>query len=393
MTVAPPVLPGATLGVFGGGQLGRMFAQAAMRLGYRVIVFSPTADSPAGDAAHELVVAPFDDESAVRGFARRCQALTLEFENVPVRTAELASEHAPVRPGPGVLAPAQDRLLERAFLDAHGLPCAPHASVRSAADVAAARERLGDTVVLKSARLGYDGRGQARLDPGDDGDAAWRGLNVDAALCESWVTYACEVSVLAARSVSGAIETFGPIRNDHVNHILDVSVAPAGLEPALAREATDLARATAEAADLVGVICVEMFVTADGLLVNELAPRPHNSGHLTIEACTVSQFEQQVRTMCGLPPAPMTLRQPAAMANLLGDLWTDGEPDWAGVLAHPSVALHLYGKTAARPGRKMGHLTALGDTPEGARRRVSSARDTLRGSGAPHSTDPSAALR
>ncbi len=277
------------------------------------------------------------------------------------------------------LAVSQNRLKERAFLDQHGLPCAPHAAVCSATELAAAMERLGVPAVLKSARFGYDGRGQVRIDAPDDSDPAWRTLGVDSALCEAWVDYQCELSVVVARSHSGAIETFGPIENRHVNHVLDLSVAPASVSPAVAIEAIDLARAVALALGLEGLICVEMFLTTDGtLLVNELAPRPHNSAHLTLEACRVSQFEQQLRAVCNLPLQPMTLERPAAMVNLLGDLWQAGCPDWTGVLADPSVNLHLYGKDEPRAGRKMGHLTAVAESSHEAAQRALHARDRLR---------------
>lgn len=372
------ILPGATLGVFGGGQLGRMFAQAAMRMGYRVVVFTPEANSPAGQVAHEAIVAPYDDEAAVESFARQCDAVTLEFENVPVMAAEIAAHHTVLRPGAAVLGIAQDRLAERAFLDRFGFPTAAHRAVRSADDLTRAVAELGTPCVVKSARLGYDGRGQVRLNDASEVEAAWRTLNVDEALCEAWVSYECELSVLVARSPNGAVEAFGPIENRHARHILDVSTVPAAVSPAIQREAIELARKVAERIDLEGLICVEMFHTTEGgLVINELAPRPHNSGHLTIEACAVSQFEQQLRAVCNLPLTPMTLRQPAAMANLLGEVWGSGEPDWARALTVPAVSLHLYGKASPRTGRKMGHLTAVAETAEAAHRRVVEARRLL----------------
>jgi 5-(carboxyamino)imidazole ribonucleotide synthase len=378
VTAAQPILPGATVGVFGGGQLGRMFVMAAARMGYRTVVFSPEQGSPAGQVACEEITADYEDEAAVRSFADRCDAVTIEFENVPAPALELASSITVTRPGPDVLAIAQDRLLERAFLDRFGFPCAPHAIARSAEAAGQASERLGTPFVLKSARLGYDGRGQVRVDRPADAGAAWRSLNVEDVLCEGWVDYRCELSVLAARSPSGEIELFGPIENHHSNHILDLSVVPAAVPSATVRDTKALARAIAEALDLVGVICVEMFLTNTGeILVNELAPRPHNSGHLTIEAAAASQFEQQLRTLCALPLAPMTLRSPAAMVNLLGDLWRRGEPHWAQALQEPSVSLHLYAKNGAAPGRKMGHITALANSRELAQRRALTTRAGL----------------
>jgi 5-(carboxyamino)imidazole ribonucleotide synthase len=356
-----------------------MFTMAAARMGYRVLVFSPQQDSPAGQLAHEEIWADYDDDRAVRRFADRCKAVTLEFENVPVHAVELAAQHTNTRPGADVLAIAQDRLNERVFLDRYDLPTAPHAAARSGEDVTAAVGRLGTPVVLKCARHGYDGRGQVRIDRPDETDAAWRSLDVEAALCEAWVNYQCELSVIVARSAAGDLQTFGPVENFHVNHILDCSVAPAEVSSRVAREAVDLARAVADALDLEGLICVEMFLTTDGsLLINEMAPRPHNSGHLTIEACAISQFEQQVRAMCSLPLPPMTLRQPAAMVNLLGDLWQGGEPRWDRALAEPSTRLHLYGKDRPRSGRKMGHLTAIGGSTAAARQKALDAREHAR---------------
>lgn len=387
MSIPRTIPPGATLGVLGGGQLGRMFAMAAARMGYRTIVLAPERDCPASQVASDHVVAHFDDEAALRGFARRCDAVTIEFENVPVSALDLVAGLTVVRPGPAILATAQDRIRERAFLSLHGFPCPPFAAVRSAEDVLEAAARLGAPAVLKRARSGYDGRGQARVHRPEDAAAVWTSLCAGEALYETWVQYRCEISVLVARSSTGETEVFGPIENHHVNHVLDLSVVPARVpvEPAI-----ELAREIALALKLEGLMCVEMFVTDDGsLLVNELAPRPHNSGHLTIEACEVSQFEQQVRVLCGLPLRPMTLRSPAAMVNLLGDLWRWGEPAWERALTERSVVLHLYGKSSPGAGRKMGHLTALGGSAAAARRRAIAARALLTaGSGMPESAAP-----
>lgn len=373
--------PGATLGVLGGGQLGRMFAMAAARLGYRVRVFADAADAPASQVAAEAVVAPMDDVAAARRFAAGVAAVTLEFENVPVATVESVQALAPVRPGVGVLAMAQHRFAEREFLARHGLPTAKFMLTRSADEATSAVAAVGGAAVLKSATLGYDGKGQARAMAPDQAADAWRQCGASEVLCEALVDFRLELSVIVARGLDGAMATFGPIENAHHNHILDVSVYPAGVAERVSREAGEIARAVAEGCDLVGVLCVEMFLTHDDtLLVNEIAPRPHNSGHLTIEACSVSQFEQQVRTMSGLPLGEMARRGACtwAMANLLGDLWTDGEPNWAELLkSHPQAALHLYGKHAARPGRKMGHVTMpmaldadIAATARGARERL-----------------------
>jgi 5-(carboxyamino)imidazole ribonucleotide synthase len=365
MNDQPAIAPGATLGVFGGGQLGRMFAKTAARLGYFVHVFDPLRDCPAAQVAHRHTCAPFGDEDAIRRFARSCDAITVEWENVPVHCLDIAREYAPVRPDGRMLAIAQDRLAERAFLDGLGLETAPHMAVTSADEAAAAAKRIGTPAVLKSARDGYDGRGQVRVDEPADAVRAWKELGVDRALYEGWIEFDLEISVIAARSPRGQIETCGPIENDHCNHILDCSIVPATISSATAQHARELARQIAEATKLEGVICVEMFVLKSGeLLINELAPRPHNSGHLTIEACAASQFDQQVRAMCNLPLGDMTVRGGAAMVNLLGDLWNEGEPDWSAAFSHSRAALHLYGKNPPRKGRKMGHLTVLADSAD-----------------------------
>ena len=359
-----PVLPGATLGVLGGGQLGRMFAIAARRMGYRVHTFSPEDDTPAGQVADREVRAAYDDLDAVRAFARAVDVVTFEFENVPAATAEAAAEHAAVRPAGTVLHTTQNRLREKSFLASAGFPVTAFAAVRSAADLAAGLAALGTPAVLKTADWGYDGKGQVRIASPADAATAWEGLATGEAILESWVDFAAEVSVVAARGAGGSFVSYGLIENQHRHHILDVSEAPSPLAarlPALEREAAAIARGVLEALDVVGVLCVELFATRDGrLLINELAPRPHNSGHLTFDACVTSQFEQQLRAICGLPLGGTELLCPAAMANLLGDLWRPGEPDWAAACAFPAVKLHLYGKAQPRPGRKMGHLTALG---------------------------------
>ncbi len=355
-----PVLPGATIGVLGSGQLGRMFAIAARRMGYRVHTFSPDYDTPTGQVADREVTAAYDDLDAVRGFARDVDLVTFEFENVPAATAEAAAEPAPVRPAGAVLHTTQNRLREKGFLAGAGFPVTPFAAVRSAADLPPALAALGLPAVLKTAGWGYDGKGQAVIRDGAEAAAAFGALGGGEAVLEAFVDFEREVSVVAARGPDGAAAEFAPIENRHRRHILDLSIAPAELPPRLAREAAEIARGILAALDVVGVLCVELFVTRDGrLLVNELAPRPHNSGHLTFDAAVTSQFEQQLRAICGLPLGGTGLLCPAAMANLLGDLWEGGEPDWAAALAHPAVKLHLYGKAAPRPGRKMGHLTAL----------------------------------
>jgi len=276
------------------------------------------------------------------------------------------------------LAVAQDRLKERAFLDRYELPTAPHRPAASAAEVTAAAEALGTPLIVKSSRFGYDGRGQVVVETPDQASSGWGQISADTALCEQPVDFACELSVLVARLPSGQIASFGPVENHHRSHILDFSIVPATVDPAVASRTVEVARRIAEALQLQGLICVEMFVDGhDQVLVNELAPRPHNSGHLTIEATTTSQFEQQTRALCGLPLGPMELRSPAAMANLLGELWQGGTPAWPSMLTGEAEHLHLYGKAEPRSGRKMGHLTACADTANAAYEKARNARQRL----------------
>jgi 5-(carboxyamino)imidazole ribonucleotide synthase len=379
---SPKVIPpGAAVGVLGSGQLGRMFAIAARRMGYRVHTLSPDDDTPTGQVADREIKAAYDDLDAVREFARGVSVVTFEFENVSAAAAEAAALHAPVRPAGTVLQTTQNRLREKGFLRHAGFPVAPFAPVRSAEELARAVAEIGTPAVLKTAGWGYDGKGQARIATPGEVAAAWRSLGTDEAVLEAFVDFEREVSVIGARGQDGSFVHFGVLANDHRNHILDVTVAPAPVPPAVEREAVEIARGILEALEVVGVLCVEMFLTRDGgLLVNELAPRPHNSGHLTFDACVTSQFEQQLRAICGLPLGGTGLLRPAAMANLLGDLWRNGEPDWVAACAFPAVKLHLYGKATPRSGRKMGHLTALAADPEEARRIVLKAREAL----APH---------
>jgi 5-(carboxyamino)imidazole ribonucleotide synthase len=368
-----PILPGATLGVLGSGQLGRMFAIAARQMGYRVHTFSPDSDTPTGQVADEEVQAPYEDLDAVRAFAKNVSVVTFEFENVPAPTAAAAAEHAPVRPGGSVLHTTQHRLREKDFLSSHGFPVTPYRVVRTATDLEAARRELGYPAVLKTAAFGYDGKGQTTLTKGLHPEIAWNPTSEY--VYEAFVDFEREVSVVAARGMDRSFAHWGVIANDHVNHILDLSVAPADVPPSVAKDAVEIARGILEQLNVVGVLCVEFFLTKSGkLLVNELAPRPHNSGHLTIDASVTSQFEQQLRAVCGLPLGDTRLHRPAAMAQLLGDFWDVGQPDWMATCSDPTVKLHLYGKAEPRPGRKMGHLTALADSPAAAAERVQRAR-------------------
>ena len=374
------ILPGGTVGVFGSGQLGRMLGMAARRLGYRIHTFSPGMDTPTGMLADRAVSAPYTDLDAVRDFVRGVDVITFEFENVPADVARIAQEEGvPVRPGGHVLHTAQNRLREKSFFVRHGLPVAPFAPVHALADLEIALLTLGTPAVLKTAAFGYDGKGQVKIDSPDQAAAAWAAIGQQPAILESFIDFEREVSVVAARGVDGSFAHFGVMENSHADHILDISVAPADISPAAAERAVAHTRTIMEKLDVVGVLCVEFFLTWDErLLINEIAPRPHNSGHLTVDACVTDQFEQQLRAVCGMPLGSTDYHRPAAMANLLGDLWAHGEPNWAAVLAYPNVKLHLYGKTDPRPGRKMGHLTATGVTVDEARTVVSAARESLR---------------
>jgi 5-(carboxyamino)imidazole ribonucleotide synthase len=392
--------PGAPLGVMGGGQLGAMFAMAAKRMGYRVEVFSDVADCPAAHHCDRVHVGSYDDPAALVAMARGVDVLTFEFENVSAEPLKVLAGVVPVRPSPEVLFTTQDRGREKAFLVREGFACAPHRLVRSREDLHAAVAALGLPAVIKTAAFGYDGKGQRKLEAGASPqviDAAWESLGGGLEVCvlpsaeeacvlpsgeekcvlilESWIDFDCEISVVAARGLDGATAVFAPTRNLHRHHILDISSVPAGLPDAVLTTARDMAAAVLEKLGVVGVACVEFFVKRDGrVLVNEIAPRPHNSGHLTMAACQTSQFEQQVRAICGLPLGSTRQLAPAAMANLLGDCWANGEPDWAAALAVPGVSLVLYGKSEPRPGRKMGHLTALADSVDEAIVNVTRAR-------------------
>lgn len=384
--------PTRPLGMLGGGQLGRMFAEAAHERGRRVCVFSPDADGPAAQVADEHVAGAYDDLAAVQAFAAGVDGVSYEFENVPARTAAACAQAGPVRPGENVLAVAQDRRTEKSFLAEAGVPVAGWAAVHSEPELAEAAGRLGFPCVLKTARGGYDGKGQRVLHAAAEVPYAWADLQagpgqpVVPCVLEAMVDFQAEVSVIAARDVHGGTLAWGPIANSHRNHILDVSVVPAGLGDLVEAEAVAVAKRVVNALDLVGVLCVECFVTREGdrgprVLVNEIAPRPHNSGHLTIEAFDLSQFAAQAICLAGERlPERVTLRQPAAMANLLGDLWGEGgeEPRWSAIDGREGVWLHRYGKANARPGRKMGHVTALAGTAHEAVRNAVEARAALR---------------
>ncbi|MFN5275395.1 MAG: 5-(carboxyamino)imidazole ribonucleotide synthase [Planctomycetota bacterium] len=359
------VLPGGTIGVFGGGQLGRMFCQAAQRLGYQVVVYTDEAESPAAQVAAQSIVADYRDVDSVKSFAKRIDVATLEFENIPLIAVETAQEFVPIRPGHQVLAVAQNRLKEKSTLRDFGFPVTPFHEVRSYSDVLSAAGLLGWPMVIKTASGGYDGKGQRKVSNATQGNDALELLGPEPLIAEKWIEYVAEVSVLVARNPAGQVEAYPMFTNSHRNHILDLTTVPASGELChVQAKALEIAKGIAESLVLEGLVCVEMFVDKDGaLMVNELAPRPHNSGHLTIEACAVSQFEQQVRAVCNLPLGDASVCRQAAMVNLLGDLWTgDKAPDWTKILARRDAHLHLYGKAQARSGRKMGHLTVLADS-------------------------------
>jgi 5-(carboxyamino)imidazole ribonucleotide synthase len=355
-----------------------MFAIAARRLGYRVHVLSPDDDTPTGQVADLEIRAAYDDLDAVAQFARGVSVVTFEFENVPAATTAACERFAPVRPGGNLLHTTQNRLREKTFLKNAGIPVTPFWPVRSQGDLNAALAHAGTPAVVKTADWGYDGKGQAKLASAEEVGKVWPRFAGGEAILEAFIDFQCEISVVGARGCDGSFVAYGPMQNSHANHILDIAFAPAAIDARVANEALAIAEEIFRRLEVVGVLCVEFFVDRNSrLLVNELAPRPHNSGHLTIDACTTCQFEQQVRAVCGLPLGSPRQHRPAAMANLLGDLWGSGQPNWPAALAHGDVKLHLYGKAEPRPGRKMGHLTALAETPKEAVRRVEADRQSL----------------
>jgi 5-(carboxyamino)imidazole ribonucleotide synthase len=358
-----------------------MFIQAAQRMGYRAGVLSATEDTPAAQVAHWSVIGPPDHLPALRKFAERADAVTVEFENVSAPALRWLARRRPVRPGWRTLWICQNRLREKSFLARHNLPHAPWRPVRCETELDAAIGALGLPLLIKTAASGYDGKGQVLVMEASGAAAAWAALGRSVCVAEAWVEFAAECSVVVVRGGDGQAACYPVALNRHERHILDTTLMPAPVGPIIAHEARGLALATAAALHAVGVLTVEFFLTADGrLLINEIAPRPHNSGHLTIEAATVSQFEQQVRALCGLPLGPTDLVTPAAMVNLLGDLWSlaGGEPHWDAALGlDAGVMLHLYGKRTPAPGRKMGHLTVLDPDPQAALHRALAARHAL----------------
>lgn len=354
------ILPPAQLGVLGGGQLGRMFTMAARTMGYRVCVFDPDPASPAAAVADRHIRAQYDDVAALDAFGQACVAFTTEFENVPAAALRRLANFGPVRPGAAAVEVAQDRLREKGFARDHGLATAEFAAVRGPDDLAAAWAQVGGPAILKTASLGYDGKGQRGVEGPAELAAAFTALGGVSCILERRLSLRAEVSVLLARAEDGAMALYPPAENRHRDGILDRTLVPAGLPEAAEAQALDMAGRLAVALDYVGILAVEFFLTTDGrVLFNELAPRPHNSGHYTVDASVTSQFEQQVRVLCGLPPGDTRLLSPVVMVNLLGDLWARGEPAWGRLLGDPRAKLHLYGKDEARVGRKMGHYNCL----------------------------------
>ena len=350
-------------------------------MGYRVHTYSPESDTPTGHVADIETSASYDDLDRVRHFAKSVDVLTFEFENVPSKTVEAAAEFVDVHPKGDVLHTTQNRLREKTFLSAKGFPVAPYRHIKTIDDLYRAAEALGYPSVLKTAGFGYDGKGQVKIRAHSDLDEAFAAMDGRESILEAFVQFEKEVSVVCARDQAGNFAHYGVIENEHANHVLDVSFAPAIVSKIVFDNAVEITSSIAETFGYVGTMCVEFFLAGDGtVLVNEIAPRPHNSGHLTFGPCASSQFEQQVRAICGLPLGSTEFLRPAAMSNLLGDLWQNGEPRWSRALADPSLSLHLYGKADAKPGRKMGHLTATAGTASDAALAVRTARGRLTGS-------------
>jgi len=354
------ILPGSTIGMLGGGQLGRMFTIAARNMGYEVVVLDPDSESPAGALASDHVCADYLDTTALKYLSETCDAVTTEFENVPAASLEYLADHCEVRPGARAVTLTQDRIAEKTFLRDNGFPTAPFAVIENDEHLERALQSVQTPGILKIARFGYDGKGQYTINSMEDLTTAWQELNGSACVLEQRVPLDVEVSVVIARGVDGQTISYPVAENVHSNGILDISMVPARIDEELATLVTQQAKAIANALEYIGVMAVEFFVSNGELLVNEIAPRPHNSGHYTLDAALTSQFEQQVRAVCGLPLGDTRLLSPVVMINLLGDLWHDHKPPaWDALLAHTNAKLHLYGKREARPGRKMGHYNVL----------------------------------
>jgi 5-(carboxyamino)imidazole ribonucleotide synthase len=352
------LLPGSTIGMLGGGQLGRMFTVAARTLGYRVIILEPDFHSPAAQLSDDHIIADYDDETALAAFGQRCDVITTEFENIPAQTLEFLTQFCPVRPSAQAVKMAQDRIVEKTFVRSCGLAPVPFAAIRQVTDIATAN--IHYPAILKTARMGYDGKGQVTVHSVAEAEVAFTQLGSVDCVLEQRIALEREISVILARSVSGDVRCFPVAENEHRNGILHQSIVPARIDAALAEAAQAAATRMADKLDFIGVMAVEFFVTRQGeLLINEMAPRTHNSGHYTLDACITSQFEQQVRMVCELPFGATDLLSPVVMVNMLGDLWHDAQPNWVALLQSANTKLHLYGKHEARPGRKMGHYCTL----------------------------------
>jgi 5-(carboxyamino)imidazole ribonucleotide synthase len=379
------ILPGATIGCLGGGQLGRMFALAARKMGYRVHTVDPMPDSPTGQVSDREYNVPFSDIATLTEFARGVDVVTYEFENIPVEALDALAPRVKLRPGRDVLYTTQNRLREKQFLSGAGFPVAPFRVVQSESELRSAVAELGCPCVLKTADFGYDGKGQQKITYETDLGAVWKKHAVYTGVLEAWVPFAAELSVVVGRGMrrnefeEHEVFAFPPTVNDHENHILATSVAPAPLADSILARAQSIGMAIAKELNVIGLLAVEFFLTKRGdLLVNELAPRPHNSGHYSFDACVTSQFEQQLRAVCGLPLGDTRLLTPVIMRNLLGDVWANGTPDWSRLLELPGLRLHLYGKSEPRVGRKMGHYCVLADTLDKAREVDAKAQKILR---------------
>ena len=370
-TESKSILPGGVVGILGGGQLGRMLAIAARRMGYSVHAYEPQPDCPAGQICDLEVNALYTDADALKRFATGVDVVSFEFENIPRSAIETVSELRPVHPRGEVLHICQNREREKTFLHSNGFPCAPFRVVDSATSLAEALQEIGTPSVLKTADFGYDGKGQIKLESEANATEVWNCFGAPRGVLEKWISFRAELSVVCARSTDGKMVTFPASENQHKHHILDLSIVPARFPATVLESAAHLATQITEALDVVGLLAVEFFLTDDNqLVVNELAPRPHNSGHFTFDACLTSQFEQQLRAVCGLPLGSPELMSPVVMWNLLGDLWNNGEPNWRVILENPRAKLHLYGKSEARPGRKMGHVCVMADSTEQAIREI-----------------------
>ena len=372
------ILPGSTLGMLGGGQLGRMFVIVARTMGYEVIVLDPDADSPAGKMASRHLQAAYDDREALDDLAQHCAAVSTEFENIPADTLDYLAKSLPVHPSASALRIAQNRVLEKKFFDRQGLNTTPYLAINSDADLVLA-ENFEYPAILKTATLGYDGKGQFVCNSFDELGTAYNQISSQACVLEKKIDLAMEVSVVLCRSETGDVDYFPVAQNEHRNGILDISAAPAELSQETGIAVRQAARSIADGLDYCGVLAVEFFISTDQqVLVNEMAPRPHNSGHFTIDACETSQFEQQLRMMCGIPAGSSRQHSAVVMWNILGDLWPrDGTPDWGEVLGQGNMKLHLYGKSEARAGRKMGHINCLASDTIEARKQLDEIKKKL----------------